>query len=161
MIGHLRAEPNQFVLHFQNGRVTRAGAGLAYWFMPLSAALAEVPVEDIATTFVLNGRSRDFQALRVRCTVFYRVADPAIAVLRVNFSIGADTGTWVQGPLDALATLWSQRALPPTRSYLAAATLEEALNRGSDAIREALMKAFRAAAESEKSRGDLERLHAP
>ncbi len=144
MIRHLRAEPNQFVLHFQNGRVKRSGAGLAYWFMPLSAALAEVPVEDIATTFVLNERSRDFQALKVQCTVVYRVADPALAVSRVNFSIGADTGTWVQRPLDALATLWSQRALPPTRSYLAAATLEEALNRGSDAIRDALMKAFRA-----------------
>jgi regulator of protease activity HflC (stomatin/prohibitin superfamily) len=144
---HLRAEPNQFVLHFQNGRVKRSGAGLAYWFLPLSAALAEVPVEDIATTFVLNERSRDFQALKVQCTVVYRVADPAVAVSRVNFSIGADTGTWVQRPLDALATLWSQRALPPTRSYLAAATLEEALNRGSDAIREALMKAFRADSE--------------
>ena len=144
---HLRAEPNQFVLHFQNGRVKRSGAGLAYWFLPLSAALAEVPVEDIATTFVLNERSRDFQALKVQCTVVYRVADPAVAVSRVNFSIGADTGTWVQRPLDALATLWSQRALPPTRSYLAAATLEAALNRGSDAIREALMKAFREDAE--------------
>ena len=141
---HLRAEPNQFVLHFGNGKLVRSGAGLAYWFLPLSAALAEVPVEDIATTFVLNERSSDFQALKVQCTVIYRIADPAVAVSRVNFSIGADTGTWVQRPLDAIATLWSQRALPPARSYLAAATLEEALNRGSDAIREALMKAFRA-----------------
>jgi hypothetical protein len=79
--------------------------------------------------------------------VVYRIADPAVAVSRVNFSIGADTGTWVQRPLDAIATLWSQRALPPARSFLAAATLEEALNRGSDAIREALMKAFRADSE--------------
>lgn len=144
---HLRAEPNQFVLHFRNGRLARSGAGLAYWFLPLSAALAEVPVEDCATTFVLNERSSDFQALKVQCTVVYRIADPAVAVSRVNFSIGADTGTWVQRPLDAIATLWAQRALPPARSYLASATLEQALNRGSDAIREALMKAFREDAE--------------
>lgn len=140
---HLRAEPNQFVLHFQNGRIKRSGAGLAYWFLPLSAALAEVPVEDIATTFVLNERSRDFQALKVQCTFVYRIADPAIACSRVNFSIGADTGSWLQRPLDALATLWAQRALPPARDYLASATLEEALTRGSGAIREALLKAMR------------------
>jgi hypothetical protein len=139
---HLRAEPNQFVLHFTGGKLRRSGAGIAYWFLPLSAALAQVPVEDISTTFVLNERSRDYQAVKLQCTVIYRVADPEKAVSRVNFSIGVDTGTWMERPLEAMATLWMQRALSPTRTYLASATLEEALREGPEKMRSALWNAL-------------------
>lgn len=135
---HLRAEPNQFVLHFTNGQLRRSGAGLAYWFSPLSASLAQVPVEDISTTFVLNERSRDYQAIKLQCTVIYRVADPAKAVSRINFSIAIDSGVWTERPLESIATLWMQRALGPTRGYLAKATLEEALREGSDLMRSGL-----------------------
>jgi regulator of protease activity HflC (stomatin/prohibitin superfamily) len=139
---HLRAEPNQFVLHFASGKLRRSGPGIAYWFLPLSAALAQVPVEDVSTTFVLNERSCDYQAVKLQCTVIYRVADPAKAVSRVNFSIGVQTGTWNERPLDAIATLWMQRALTPTRNYLAGATLESALREGPEKMRSALMQAL-------------------
>jgi hypothetical protein len=51
---HLRAEPNQYILHYRAGDLARRGVGLTYWFYPLSAAVAQVPVEDIETTFVLR-----------------------------------------------------------------------------------------------------------
>ena len=38
---HLRAEPNQFVLHFEDGRIKRRGSGLNYWFSSYSAAIAD------------------------------------------------------------------------------------------------------------------------
>jgi regulator of protease activity HflC (stomatin/prohibitin superfamily) len=139
---HLRAEPNQFVLHFTGGKLKLSGAGIAYWFSPLSAALAQVPVEDISTTFVLNERSSDYQAVKLQCTVIYRVADPARAVSRINFSIGIDTGLWTERPLEGIATLWMQRALTPTRNYLAGATLQEALREGPEKMRSALSHAL-------------------
>ena len=61
VLRHLRADPNQFVLHHRAGKLVRSGVGLAYWFRPLSAAVAQVPVEDIQTTFVMKERSQDFQ----------------------------------------------------------------------------------------------------
>ena len=81
---HLRAEPSQFVLHYRRGALVRSGAGLAYWFNPLSAALAQVPVEDCETTFVLQERSADFQEVSVQCTVTYRFSDPARAAGRAG-----------------------------------------------------------------------------
>ena len=139
---HLRAEPNQFVLHFGNGKLVRSGAGLAYWFLPLSAALAEVPVEDIATTFVLNERSSDFQALKVQCTVVYRVADPAVAVSRVNFSIGADSEIGAMGlalvnvVIDQLAPMADvEKALQtPARESIQAKADEAIFQRRAQAV---------------------------
>jgi len=139
---HLRAEPNQHVLHFRGGKLSRSGAGMAYWFLPLSAAMAQVPVEDNQTTFVLNERSADFQALSVQVSVTYRVQDPVVACARVNFSIDVDTGLWLQRPLETLATFWLQRTVPTARSHIAQLPLEEILRRGSDHIRQALVAAM-------------------
>ena len=75
-VAHLCAEPNQFVLHYRDGRPVRRGAGIAYWFLPLSAAVAQVPVEDVETTFVLTERTADFQDVAAQCTLTYRAADP-------------------------------------------------------------------------------------
>ena len=63
---HLRADPNQYVLHYRKGAVARQGAGLAYWFRPLHAAVSQVPVEDVETTFLLRERAADFQDVSVQ-----------------------------------------------------------------------------------------------
>ena len=72
----LRAEPNQLILHYRGGRLVTKGAGIAYWFSPLSAAIAMLPIEDCQSTFVLNEHSADFQPIKVQSTITYRIADP-------------------------------------------------------------------------------------
>jgi regulator of protease activity HflC (stomatin/prohibitin superfamily) len=140
---HLRAEPNQFILHYRNGKLVRRGAGISYWFNPLSAAVAQVPVEDCETTFVLKERSVDFQELTVQCTLTYRFADPERAAARVNFTVSLQNGAWTEQPLERLANLWSQKAQQPARGYITNATLVEALRSGADQIRSGVEAALR------------------
>jgi len=141
---HLRAEPNQFILHYRDGKPVRRGAGIAYWFNPLSAAVAQVPVEDCETTFVLKERSLDFQEVTVQCTVTYRFTDPERAAARVNFTISLLKGTWTEQPLERLANLWSQKAQQPARTFIANSRLVEALRNGADQIRVAIESVLRA-----------------
>jgi regulator of protease activity HflC (stomatin/prohibitin superfamily) len=121
----------------------RRGAGIAYWFNPLSAAVAQVPVEDCETTFVLKERSQDFQEVTVQCTLTYRFADPERAAARVNFTIGLQTGAWAEQPLERLANLWSQKAQQPARSFITSGTVIDALRSGADQIRTAVESALR------------------
>jgi regulator of protease activity HflC (stomatin/prohibitin superfamily) len=146
---HLRAEPNQHILHHRDGALVRQGPGLSFWFNPLSAALAQLPVEDCATTFVLRERTADFQEVTVQCTLIYRVADPVLAASRVNFSLSPQTGAWFEAPLERLASLWALRAQPPARAYLASVPVVEALRRGPETVREAVLKAMHADPEIE------------
>ncbi|HEV3006725.1 MAG TPA: SPFH domain-containing protein [Pirellulales bacterium] len=141
---HLRAEPNQYILHYKNGTLARRGAGLAYWFNPLSAAVAQVPIEDCEATFLLQERSSDFQEVTVQCTLTYRVADAERAAARVNFSISMNSGKWAEQPLERLTNLWSQRALQPARGYVTSTPLAEALRAGADAIRGRIVEALNA-----------------
>jgi regulator of protease activity HflC (stomatin/prohibitin superfamily) len=144
---HLRAEPNQFVLHFANGNLRRKGAGVSYWFNPLTAALAQVPVEDCETTILLTERSVDFQEVTVQVTLTYRVVEPEKAARRVNFSISTTTGAWVEQPLERLSSFWSQRAQNPVRACLSSVSLVDAVRSGARDVRQAILAALQADSE--------------
>lgn len=143
-ISHLRAEPNQHVLHFKSGRLVYAGAGVAYWFNPLSASIAQVPIEDNETTFMLHERSADFQDVAIQVCIRYRCVDPEKLASRVNFGLSLRGGTWLEQPLERLATFWSQRAQGPARAWVMAARVEAALAAGGEAVRTAITDALRA-----------------
>ena len=130
LVSHLRAEPNQHILHFRSGRLVCQGIGLAYWFNPLSAAVAQVPAEDCTATFVLNERTADFQQVAAQCTVVYRFEKPEKAVGRLNFTISLANGLWHEDPLDKVSTLWSQAARANVRAYLAQNPVAEAVRNG-------------------------------
>ncbi len=140
---HLRAEPNQFILHYRNGRAVREGAGIAYWFNPLSASVAQLPVEDCETTFVLTERSADLQQLSVQVTLRFRIRDPKRAAERFNFTISLGTGRWTESPLETLANVWAERGQDPARRYLASVPLTDAIRDGAERIRDLLDGALR------------------
>jgi regulator of protease activity HflC (stomatin/prohibitin superfamily) len=142
-VRHLRAEPNQYILHYRAGKLARKGAGLAYWFYPLSAAVAQVPVEDIETTFVLREWSADVQEITVQVTLTYRFVDPEKAAQRINFSVSIENGGWVEQPLQRLDSMWAHWAQHPVRACLAAMPLVEVVRSGADRAREALEEALR------------------
>ena len=140
---HLRAEPNQYILHYRDGNLVRSGAGLTYWFYPLSAAVAQVPVEDVQTTFVLRERSSDVQEVTVQATLTYRIADAEKAAQRVNFSIALENGAWVEQPLQRLNTLWANWSRHPVRARLIEMNVVDIVRTGADETREVLEQALR------------------
>lgn len=147
IIRHLRAEPNQHVLHYRRGKLVRSGPGLAYWFHPLTAAVAQVPTEDVQTTFLLSERSADFQEVVVQLTLTYRVAEPEVAAQRINFGISLDTGAWVEQPLQRLDSLWALWSRHPVRTTIIARPIDEVVRTGADEVRNAVEGSLRENAE--------------
>lgn len=147
LVRHLRAEASQFIVHYRKGRVVRKGAGLAYWFSPLDAAVAQVPADDCETTFMLDERTQDIQDVAVQVTLTYRIADPERAATRVDFSISPRHGAWIAQPLARLASFWRQRSQAPVRAHLVAMPVAEAMRAGAVTVREALDAALRKDAE--------------
>ena len=110
LLRHLRSEPTYHVLRYRRGELRGDGAGLAFWFRPISTAVAEVPIDDRELPFMFRVRSADFQELIVQGVITFRVADPAALARRVDFTLDLDTGRWAQAPLEQVAGLLSQLA---------------------------------------------------
>ncbi|WP_406208890.1 SPFH domain-containing protein [Kitasatospora sp. NBC_01560] len=133
---HLRAVPTAHIRHLKRGTIAHEGAGLAFWFRPLSAALSEVPVDDRELAMLFHARTADFQDVTVQATLTYRITEPATAATRVDFGIDPDTGAWRAAPLDQIATLLTETAQQHALGLLARTSLAAALVDGVSAVRE-------------------------
>jgi regulator of protease activity HflC (stomatin/prohibitin superfamily) len=133
---HLRGAPTAHIRHHRSGTLVHDGPGLSFWFRPLSAALSEVPVDDRELAMTFHARTSDFQDVSVQATVTYRIADPAVAAARLDFSVDPDTGAWRGTPLEQLGTLLTETAQQHALDVLARTPLSAALVDGVAAVRE-------------------------
>lgn len=128
---HLRSTPTAYVVHASAGRQKHAGAGAAFWFRPLSAAISEVPVDDRELPLMAHARTADLQDVAVAATVSFRFADPATVASRIDFGISPDTGSWTGSPLEQVAQLLTESATGLVMDAVSRRTLVEAISAGA------------------------------
>ncbi|MCC6557960.1 MAG: band 7 protein [Polyangiaceae bacterium] len=141
-VRHLRADASSHVLHYRGARLVRGGRGLAFWFLPMSASIAEIPVDDRELSLVFHGRSADFQDVTAQGVVTYRVTEPAILAERVDFTIDLWTGQHLRQPLEKIALLLSQLAQQHAWTYIAETPIRRILTEGHARIRERIAEAL-------------------
>jgi regulator of protease activity HflC (stomatin/prohibitin superfamily) len=146
-IKHLRSDATSYVVLQRNDRVAREGRGLSFFFAPLWDGIAEIPVDDRELTFVVHGRSSDYQDVTFQAVFMWRAADPRLLASRVDFSIDTRTGQYRGKPLEAVNSLVSRLAVEHGIGYLARTPLRQVLADGSDAIRRELTGALARASE--------------
>jgi len=132
---HLRADSSRYVIRYRNGKSVASGRGLSFWFQPLSASLAEIPVDDRELPFMFHGRSKDYQDVAVQGVINIRVEEPERLADRINFSIDARSGVYIETPLEKLNALVTELAQQFAWDYLTKHPLGEILESGFDVIR--------------------------
>lgn len=141
-LNHLRADTTAYVQHLRNGKVKHAGPGVAFWFRPGSAALAEIPLDDREQALLFHARTADFQDVTVQATVTFRVADPRLAATRIDFGIAPETGGWNATPLETLGGLLTELAQQPALEQLAEMPMADALANGIGPVRDRVAAAL-------------------
>jgi len=135
-VRHLRANPTSYIRHHRNGTLVHDGPAQAFWYRPLTAALAEIPVDDREQPLLFHARTADFQDVTVQATVTYRVVNPELASTRIDFGIDPEDGRWRATPLEQLGALLTELAQQHTLDLVARMSLTQALAEGMAAIRE-------------------------
>ena len=135
---HLRAEATNHVLYYRKGELLRAGRGLAFWFNPMAAALAEVPVDHRDLNYLFKGRTHDYQEVVVQGVITYRVVDAERLAQRVDFAIDLKRGTHIKQPLDQIAILLTGIAQQAGLQVIARAQVAELMVNGFGELAAAL-----------------------
>jgi regulator of protease activity HflC (stomatin/prohibitin superfamily) len=146
---HLRGTPTVWVRFQKRDRTVSEGTGRSFWYRPLTAVLSEVPVDDRELPLMFHARTADFADVTVQATVTYRIADPALAATRLDFSVDPYRGRARARPLDQIATLLTELAQQPALDLLARVPLAEALTLAITEVREAVAAALAADARLE------------
>ena len=132
---HLRAEPTSHVMRYRRGRLAQEGSGLAFWFRPITTAIAEVPVDDRELPFLFHARSADYQRVTVQGAITFRVGDPVLLADRIDFSIDMRSGRWTAEPLEQVGGLLTQLGQQFVVDQLATRELRAILAEGVAPIR--------------------------
>ncbi len=141
---HLRSDASAHILVFRGGKTVMSGRGLAFWFAPMSASIAEVPVDDREIALSVHARTADFQDVSVQGIVTWRVLDPAKVAERVDFSIDTLRGRHTKEPLESIALQVSQLAQQHAATYVGQTDLRVVLREGAQNIRERVLSALSA-----------------
>ena len=134
-LARLRSDATHHVIRYANGRVRRSGRGLSFWFLPQTASLAELPMDDREMTLFVKGRSRDFQALSLQGALTWRVADPERLAERVDFTILLASGELRSEPLEQIQARIAGLANQAALQYLADAPVNDLLGAGLEPLR--------------------------
>ena len=137
---HLRGESTSHVLFHRRGHLAQSGRGLSLWFVPLSASIAEIPLDDRELPFLFHGRSVDFQDVTTQGVVTYRVIEPEVLARRVDFSIDLRRGVHREQPLEKLSVLFTQLAQQLAWAYIAHTPLRAVLSNGVAEIRRRILE---------------------
>lgn len=146
LFAQLRSEASSHVIRYRGGRPVQNGRGITCWFMPESASISEVPMDDREMTVFVKGRSKDFQDLGVQGTITWHVANPDLLAQRVDFSISLSSGEHQSEPLQRIETRLDGLASQTVLQHMAEAPVRDLLDAGLDPLRLKLEAALSEAA---------------
>ena len=128
-IGYFKAQPTEYILKYGAGRLTREGAGLAFFFWKHSTQIVAVATSSMDSSFVFNEVTNNFQSVTIQGQLTYRIHSPRQAAALLNFTIDPRTRAYTSNDPDRMAQRIINVVQMETRGELQKLTLEEALSR--------------------------------
>lgn len=98
MLSFIKVPPTTYVLHYQNGKIKREGAGLSFFYWAPTSTIIAVPLASADVPFVFQETSADFQSVTIQGQLTYRVADPKCLASLLDFTLGKTRSSYYQDP---------------------------------------------------------------
>ncbi|CAG0946888.1 hypothetical protein ANRL1_03401 [Anaerolineae bacterium] len=132
-IRFFKAQPTTYLMHVQNGRVVREGAGLSFFYFAPNSSLVAVPFSSTDVPFIFGEVTADFQEVSIQGQVSYRVNDPKKLADLLNFTLDAKGLKYVSDDPQKLPQRVINVIKVITRTHVQKLTLREAL-KASDVL---------------------------
>jgi regulator of protease activity HflC (stomatin/prohibitin superfamily) len=134
-IRYMKAGPNQYVIHYQNGRVRRAGTSLAFFYYQPAASISVVPVSSADAPFIFNETTADFQPVTVQGQLTYRVADPELVAGLLDYRVDGSIDRYLSEDPEKLPQRLVNLAQILVRSQLQGLPLRQSMHASDDIAR--------------------------
>jgi len=124
---YYKGEPNTYVLCHRNGDLVRHGAGISFFYLPVTSSISTVPLASQDSQFIFNEATADFQEVSIQGSLIYRVTDPVKLAKGLDFTVHAGSGIYKSEDPQQLITRVVNSVQAHTRSEVSRRSLEGAL----------------------------------
>ena len=128
MFKYYKGSPGFYTILFRNGEVVRHGAGINFFYSPLSCSIAELPATSQNQPIFFKETTADYQEVSIQGSMTYRVVDPLALAQMIDFTVYKSAA-----PDNRAETLLIDRVINAvqahTRSHVAKLSLEDALQK--------------------------------
>lgn len=87
MIMYYKGEPNTYTISFKDGKVRQHGAGINFWYSPLTTTISAVPVASQESHFIFTETTADFQEVAIQGAFTYRLDAPLEVASRLDYTV--------------------------------------------------------------------------
>jgi len=132
MINYYKGEPNTHTICSRNGEVVRHGAGINFWYSPITTTIAAVPLASQESQFIFNETTADFQEVSIQGSLTYRLDTPLAVAKRLDFTVHPRTLRYKSEDPGQLVQRVVNSVQAHTRSQVSQLSLEDALTEVKD-----------------------------
>jgi len=128
-IKFIKVDPSTYLIRSHNGKVTKEGFGLSFFYHAPSTSIVSVPMgsEDIA--FMFSELTGDFQEVTVQGQVTYKIVDVHAITQMLNYTLNSK-GEYISDDPKRLGKRIINQVQVSLRKELEALNLKEAISSG-------------------------------
>ncbi len=140
MFKYFKGEPNTYTICFRNGKVKQHGAGINFWYSPLTTTISAVPVASQESHFVFKETTADFQEVAIQGAMTYRLDEPLEVASRLDYTIDSSRKRYKSEDPGKLVERVVNVVQGHTRALVSRLPLEKALTAVGGVAKEVLTK---------------------
>ena len=131
-IEFFKAQPNQYVIKFVNGRVRQEGQGLLFFYWKPMTTIAVIPTTTRDANFIFNEITQTFQEVTIQGQMTYRISNPKKVSAVLDFSIQPNTKKYVSDDPEKIQKRIVNAVQMATRGKIQGYSLEDCLRKSEE-----------------------------
>ncbi|MFT5779541.1 MAG: hypothetical protein ACI837_002500 [Crocinitomicaceae bacterium] len=125
-IKHIKFDSMTYVLHFKNGKISKEGRGLSFYYFAPKSSIAAIPMGSNDLPFIFNESTNDYQTVTIQGQISYKISAPETLADLLNFTVH-DNGTYKKNDIEKLNQRIINEAQTATSAYIHEIKLKDAI----------------------------------
>lgn len=125
-IKHIKFDSMTYVLQFSNGKISREGRGLSFFYFAPNSSIVAIPMGSNDLPFIFNESTNDYQTVTIQGQISYKISNPKTLADVLDFTV-TDNGQYKKNDIEKLNQRIINEAQTATSSYIHEIKLKDAI----------------------------------
>ncbi len=125
-IKHIKFDSMTYVLHFSNGKISKEGRGLSFFYFAPNSSIVAIPMGSNDLPFIFSESTNDYQTVTIQGQISYKINNPKTLADVLDFTV-TDNGQYKKNDIEKLNQRIINEAQTATSSYIHEIKLKDAI----------------------------------